>query len=364
MKKVKRKFYNIIDSMAFRLDLQRRAEQSNDRCKYLEQEKLTKDEKKAIKAIWGDYGGKYYCHGFYKSFCGFFNPYYVPDDYYDYAEHVLNLRWSAYFMQHKCNLKFFIPDSNRAKVIVQKIDGHYVWEDNTEIPESEAINCLKKHSVFIAKKARGTGGGKGVRKIELNTVTDQDALFADLLKPNDMEFEEVIQQNGFMSQFNPDSVNTFRFVTLNINGNCTVLSTFLRMGSKGSFVDNLSGGDGVLVGIRQDGTFHEYGITKKFEKRYESPTGVAFKNLTVPCFEKIKQQMIKFQQKIPFANLIGWDVALDKENNVVIVEMNLDSAVIAAHQVFNGPLFGDRFREVKDYIDKRKSSLLHQMMTY
>ena len=356
--------YWYIDKIAYKYDLKRRAEFSNSRGARYDGMYLTKEEKAKIKEIWGEWGGDYKSYGFYKKFCGTFNPNLVPDDYYDFAEHVFNLRWSAYFLQHKCHLKYIIPKQNRAEVIVQKIDGHIVLEDNTEISKQEAIELLKQHPVFVAKIARGTGGGKGVQKVVLDEVQDRDAFLGELLSPIDVEFEKVVQQNEFLSQFNPDSVNTIRFITLNINEKCTVLSAFMRMGSRGSFVDNLSGGHGVLVGINSEGYLNEFGVDEHFEKKFTAPTGLAFKGIQIPSYSRIKQQMIDFHKKIPFANLIGWDVTLDHEMNPVIIEVNLDSAVIEAHQVFNGPIFGDRLVEVRKYIESRIPLLRHQMITY
>jgi hypothetical protein len=363
-KHFKRQFYQKLNDFTYWYDLKRRAEFVNKRGSIHGYAEITSKEKQEIKQVWGEYGGKYHAFGFYKQFCGVFNPYYVPDDFFDFAEQVLNLRWAAYFLQHKCNLKHIIPSKNRAKVIVQKIDGHFVLEDNTEISKEAAIVRLKGYPCFMRKVARGTGGGKGVRKIALDGVKYDMSFFDELLQGNDIEFEEVIQQNDFLAQFNPDSVNTFRFLTLNINQKCTLLSTFLRMGSKGSYVDNLSGGAGVLVGINQDGYLNSFGIDKHFEKKYVSPMGGEFKGIKVPDFDNITQQIISFHKKIPYANLIGWDVTIDNEGNPIVVELNLDNAIIEAHQVFNGPVFGDRLAEVKEYVENRKPTLWHKMMIY
>ena len=357
-------WYSFVDKIAYKYDLKQRAEKSNARGSRYEGMALTKEEKAKIKEIWGEWGGEYDSYGFYKKFCGSLDPYLVPDDYYDFAEHVFNLRWAAFFLQHKCLLKYILPKQNRAEVIVQKIDGHFVLEDNTEISKQEAIERLTQQPVFVAKIARGTGGGNGVRKIVMDEIQDKDGFLEELLSPIDIEFEKVVQQNSFLSQFNPDSVNTIRFITLNINERCTVLSAFLRMGSRGSFVDNLSGGDGVLVGVNQEGRLNDFGVDKHFNKNYQAPTGVALKGMCIPEYARIKQQIIEFHKKIPFANLIGWDVALDREMNPVIIEINLDTALIEAHQVFNGPVFGERIDEVRQYIDSRTPILRHQMITY
>jgi hypothetical protein len=356
-------FYSFVDKIAYKCDLKRRAEVANLRSNRWPHAQLSAKEINEIKKIWGGKTTNYRCFGVYKKMYGVFDPHFCPDDYYDFAEHVLNLRWSAYFLQHKCNLKYFIPERNRAINILRKIDGHYVNEKNEEISEKEAISVLMKHPVFMAKKGRATGGGKGVRKIVLKEIPDIKSFWDSLLVMNDIEFENVIEQNKFLSQFNEDSVNTFRMLTLNINGSCTLLSTFLRMGTKGVFVDNIASG-GIWVGIDPNGKFCEYGLNLAAEKKLESSTGIVFKNQKVPNWEYIKNKILDFHRLIPYANLIGWDVTLDKEGEPIVVEVNLDSCFIEEHQVFNGPVFGERLMEVMQYIDTRKPLLMHQMMTY
>lgn len=361
--KIWRRLYGRIDRFALRSDLQRRSEEANNKSLKLGQSELTKEEERKVQEIWGENVCLMPFRA-YKNFCGNFDPCYVPDDYYDYAEHVFNLRWAAYFLQHKSNLKYVIPPENRALVLLQKIDGHFVNEVNMEISASEAKTILCSCPEFMAKVARGTGGGKGVQKIVWGNIANKESVLKEIMDPIDMEYEYVLRQNDFMSMFNPDSVNTIRFVTLNINGKCTVLSAFLRMGTKGSYVDNLNGGGGVLVGINQDGYLSEFGVDKHFVKKFESPTGVVFKGIQVPNYEKIKTEIIALQQRIPYANLIGWDVTLDEGGNVIVIEVNLDSALVEAHQIFNGPIFGERLDEVRKYIKDREPLLKHQMIIY
>ena len=343
-------------------DARLRRERANSHATKLQQTALTNDEKREIKRFWGDWGGEYWSFAFYKSFCGTFNVQYVPDDYYDYAEHVLNLRWAAFFLQHKCNLKYILPEANRPKAIVQKVDGHYMLPDNSEISEEDAITLLASREIFMAKNALGPGGGRGVRRV--NIPKDGVASLQEIVKWHDITFEELVVQHPFMAQLNPDSVNTIRFVTLNINRRCSVLSAFIRMGAKGSIVDNLSGGNGVLVGLDQDGNVNEFGIDRHFDKKNNAPTGNPLKGLIVPQYESLKSQIVSFHQHIPFANLIGWDVAIDIEGNPIVLEINLDSALVEAHQAFNGPIFGERLEEVMKYIKDREPSLRHSYITY
>ena len=367
LKKYKKILYKYADALAYKIDIKRRLEKANGHSSSLPQVALSSTEKKEIKQLWGDFGGEYQSFRFYKCFCGHFDAKFVPDDYYDFAEHVLNLRWAAFFLQHKFNLKYIIPASNRAKTIIQRIDGHFVLEDNTEVSKEQAIDILRTYRDcnIIVKNAFGPGGGKGVRKVFMDSEKLGDsAFYEDLFLWNDMVFEEVVKQSVFMSQLNPDSVNTIRFLSLNINEKCTVLSAFIRMGKKGAFVDNLHGGGGVLVGVNHEGYLNNYGIDVHFEKKFEASSGIKLEGLKVPDYDKLKEQIISFHKKIPFANLIGWDIALDENGTPIVIEINLDSALIEAHQIFNGPVFGERLTETMNYIKSRKPLLRHNMITY
>lgn len=347
-----------VAALAHKLDFKRRLEVANAKAVSKPLQALSKEEKLEFKSHWKSWNSVSY--EFYKSFGCPFDTGYVPNDYYDFAEHVLNLRWGSFFLQHKCNLKYIIPAANRPVTILQKIDGHYVYEDNTEITEAEAIRILSQKDEFVCKIAMGSGGGRGVQKItKYNRLN-----FSELLKPNDLIFQEVLHQHECLAQFNPSSVNTFRLLTLNLNGECSVLSSFLRMGAKGSFVDNLSSGGGVLVGIGPSGLVNSYGINKKYEKIFQAPSGIAFEGLQIPNWQSIKEKVIDFHQRIPHANLIGWDITLDETGAPIVIEINLDHADIEAHQVFNGPVFGNRLEEVRSYIEKRTPQLRHAIITY
>ena len=352
----------LVRKVAIWFDGKRRSEHANGRVIRKPRVKLSKTEVKAFNDYWK--GWEKTSFEFYKAFGVPFNPQNVPNDYYDFAEHVLNLRWASFFLQHKCNLKYMIPAANRPKTILQKIDGHYVLEDNTEVSLERAKQILKSNETFIRKVALGLGGGKGVQKICWAEESDPEKLLEQLMKPEDLIFQEVLEQNDFMASFNPDSVNTLRLLTLNINGNCTVLSSFVRMGAKGSFVDNLCSGGGALVGISKDGFLNEFGIKKNYSKCYQASTGIPFKGMKVPDWESVKEKVVEFHQHIPHANLIGWDIAINKDGVPVVVEVNLDHAEVEAHQIFNGPIFGDRFDEVRKYVKRKKPMLRHSVIAY
>lgn len=86
--------------------------------------------------------------------------------------------------------------------------------------------------------------------------------------------------------------------------------------------------------------------------------------MQVPDWDYITKAVIGFHKHIPYANLIGWDITINKNGVPIVIEINLDSAEIEAHQIFNGQIFGERLEEVNNYIEKKKPLLRHAMITY
>ena len=147
-----------LDKHLYSWNLGMREEKANSRVWKLPYTQLSHSEETMFKKKWGRWKSDSY--SFYKAFGCKLDYDLVPNDYYQWVEHVLNLRWAAFFLQHKCNLKYVIPENNRPKTILQKIDGHYVFEDNSEISKEEAKKILRNKDEFIYKVALGTGGGE------------------------------------------------------------------------------------------------------------------------------------------------------------------------------------------------------------
>ena len=160
-----------------------------------------------------------------------------------------------------------------------------------------------------------------------------------------------------MASLSGGSVNTIRMLTLNLNGKFTLLSAFLRMGPVGSFTDNVCGG-GMRCGIDADGNFCEFGYLQSFEKTLTSPNGTSLKGLKIDNFDKITKLLEKLSYNFQQMHLIGWDIAIREDGEPVVIEVNLDSCVLPTHQLFNGPIFGNRTQEVMDYYHEHQPHLM------
>ena len=327
--------------------------EANDKIPSSLYSKLTREEYSQIDSFWGlmkkdglvssSYSK---CFPFYKYFQGIVDVHYVPSDFYFLASSALNAQWGREFCSHKANLRMFIPKVNRPQTILYNIFGHFYDADDNIISSQKAIDILKEHNEFVYKVAVNSGSGKGVRKF---TSPDEKQI-ERIVNTRDFIVQEILRQNDFFSRLNDSSVNTIRIETLNLNDICTVLSAFIRIGAKGSFVDNISGREGMVVGVNEQGILNQYGLTKRYEKVYNSPSGLGFENLKINNYDQIKAQISSFHKEYPSANLINWDVAIDENGKIIIIEINLGNMNPLYHQIFNGPIFHERLDEVLSYM--------------
>lgn len=323
--------------------------------------KLSKDEEGEIMQVWGKFkfNKSFLWHRFYKDYHGCFNELYVPSEiFFNYFEKSFN-NWSySISLGHKGILNKIIPEKNTPKTIVNNINNSYFTNSYKLIEYDKAVNKLLVYDKFVIKPSIETGGGKNVQIVDISKLDNEKkvSLIKDFFKVYKKDFivQEVINQTQELQQFNPDSLNTIRLMSLNINNKVSVLSAFLRIGAKGMVIDNLSSG-GMFVGINSSGQLKDYALNRKWERIKESPSGIKFKNQKINSYDKIVNSVKVLHASIPLVCLIAWDITIDKQGEVIIVEINLNSGNPVSHQCCNGPLFKERTKEVIDYVLENQS---------
>lgn len=193
---------------------------------------------------------------------------------------------------------------------------------------------VKSHPVFVKKHVFEAMG----RSIEL--VDSEKCgksireLFDDYIAGGKFIVEEKVQQSSKMSVFNESSVNTIRCITYNTKKGVVVPYCFMKVGRKGSFVDN-GGAGGILVGIdKNTGILNTDGFDE-FNTKYvcHPDSEVEFKGYQLPDFEQALEISRKMSAMIPSVRFIGWDLA-HTEKGWVVIEGNGMSQLIGPQIVW------------------------------
>ena len=265
-----------------------------------------------------------------------------------YCRVFYNLSFKEYFLfgfKNKCHFKRknFIANMNRQNYLylLGEKEGQEILNDKYKSYEilkkfykrelikigendyTEFQKFIKKYPVFV-KKPIDSSFGKGIELIDSNDYKNPKTLFSYLLEDKDVILEERIIQHEKMASLHPESLNTLRIVTYrDENDQVFIHLPFIKIGRGSSFVDN-GGAGGMLARINPE--TGELITDGKDENNtvyeYHPDTNVRLKGFKIPSWEKAvslaKDAALAFDK----TRYIGWDVAIDKDGNPLIVEGN------------------------------------------
>lgn len=315
---------------------------------------LSKNEYNEVQKVWGCLGLKPYTW-YYQLFKTIdeFNPLYLSEDlYYPVIVRALNPQRYMYAFSHKGLFPIIYGCIKQPDIIVICNNGVFFNSNFEVVDTSEMIKLLQGSNNYIIKPTIDTSRGKGVRLVKNGCDEDVQNLLCEY--GNNWIVQKAVEQSGLTAQFNPSSLNTFRFTTLFINGRASTQSIVLKAGGFGSIVDNLSAG-GYFVGVRNSGQLREFGIDKKYCKSNKSASGVEWGSVKIEKVPEIADQMAFFHRRyMPSMGIVGWDVALDVNNQPIVIEANIINPGILFTQLANStPIFGERTEEVVQYVVKK-----------
>lgn len=211
----------------------------------------------------------------------------------------------------------------------------------------KAINLIMCQNDCFIKRAQNSWGGQGVFYFSSNTNNVNNLIEIINKIPVDIVVQEGIKQSSILSKLNSDSVNTVRILSfLSKDGTVKIYSSILRMGIAGAKVDNASSG-GISCGIQDDGRLKNKAYSNTGVLFYEHPSSkIKFDDICVPNFQKMKDIVTDLHPKFPHFRMIGWDIAVDYNEEPVFIEANLCDSELDFHQLNNGPIFGDDTEEI------------------
>ena len=290
--------------------------------------KLTKEQKKEVQDFYISMIGHkvpLYCHEYFYSRTGFFTKEYVPNNLY----HVdLVPRANIHRLQGPLGDKnmcdFLFPGENIAHSILKNMNGYYYFEGEP-VSKDEAIRlCHNLERVIIkpSKESKGHGvqvfsAKDGVTNLGGKTVA---SLFEEYKK--DFLIQEVVKQHKDMATLNPTSVNTMRILSYRSDMEVLIVYSVVRIGRKGSVIDNQCAG-GISTTIDKEGRLGKEAFGGYSADNIQmTDSGVVLEGYQLPSYNKAIEMVKRLHLKLPFFNLVGWDVAIQEDGEPVLIEFN------------------------------------------
>ena len=250
------------------------------------------------------------------------------------------------------------PFVKQPVTVVKNMHGHF-YHDGKEVTLDQAVDVVAGHGgEMMIKPTVETCNGDGVDQIMDFSKEHLTALF----KRYGINFivQEKARQHAELQRVNPTSLNSMRLYTYrSLDGSYHFLYPYamLRYGGKGAIKDNTSKGGGTCLidpdGHVDDRVFRFKSLEVSSLKR---ETGV--EDLTIPCYHKVIDTLLKMHERLPYFDYVGWDVTVDPDGDPLFIEFNLVPG-IEGPQIMSGPMFGEHLDEVIRRAAQAESSRVH-----
>ena len=201
--------------------------------------------------------------------------------------------------------------------------------DSDNGPETLKEFC-SRHSSFV-KKHNYDSLGRGVARVDLKPEEDPDDLYAEVTADGGrVLLEELIEPAPEIRRLNPDSVNTVRIITFLDGEEPLIQDAFMKIGRKGSFIDN-GGAGGIFVHVDPvTGVFDSNGIDEQCTEYECHPDhGYCFKGIQLPDWNEAVNTAKAAALMVPEARYVGWDLTCNESGKWIIVEGNAKTQFFA-----------------------------------
>ncbi|MBR8537492.1 hypothetical protein KDU71_18125 [Carboxylicivirga sediminis] len=232
-------------------------------------------------------------------------------------------------------------------------------------PEKQIQSFITNEEKLLVKPSIDSWGGRDVYVFYKNngrfTLKNKDTelTLKWLLRKFEKDFviQQVLKQHPFYRQFNESSFNTFRVFTYRsvADNKLHLLHVALRIGKPDSEVDNIKMG-GTAIVVKPSGELNDFALLKTMRKIEHVPNKPELKLKELGKLHKIdeiKATALELAEYVPHSRLIGFDMSIDEDDNIRLVEINTSNIGIGA-QIMIGPFFGEFTQEVIDYCKKMK----------
>lgn len=271
----------------------------------------------------------------YSAFNSEFKEGWIPDDF--YGEVVVPKLKGDYG-----EVSMLKPISNRLLKtdlfpdIAYYVNGLFISLDGSVIPKQEITEILFNNTDRIIFKLDKSYQGKGIY------VIDKKVLNIDkILQLGNGVFQTYIQQHSFFSEFTPNAVATLRVTTIIDDlGLCRPRASYLRIANAKETHVQSATSINVPVSI-ENGVMHHSGYQNWKPLTTHPDSRQTFKDKQIPRFDKCLSTVVNIHQQFPFARSIGWDLTVDKESQVKVMEWNGPHNDIKFSEATTGPCFSD-----------------------
>ena len=155
-------------------------------------------------------------------------------------------------------------------------------------------------------------------------------------------FQRFIRQHEFFHEFGGEAVATLRMTTvIDDTGMPSLRASYLRLGDGTDTHVQSRSHIRIPIDI-ESGAFNNVGFTPDWLEIEGHPASrVKFKGKVIPGYDAFLKLVSSLHKRVPYARCVGWDLALDDQERVRVMEWNAQHNDIKFSEATQGPCFSD-----------------------
>lgn len=217
------------------------------------------------------------------------------------------------------------------------VDGIFYSRELKVIDASTLRAFVTASGRDVVIKRDGSNRGNGIARLTANEIDDE--VFRRF---GNCVIQPVICQHAVLEGIVSGALATIRITTVRTaGGDIDLRAAYLRLGRSGT--DWVQSDNSVRVAITdRDGRLDSRGYTSDWRRwRTHPDTGATFGEKHVPRFSDAVKLCVELHRRVPHLAIIGWDVAIDRDGGVVLLEWNGDHCDIKFSEATTGPCFAE-----------------------
>lgn len=219
------------------------------------------------------------------------------------------------------------------------INGQWYDVYYKKVDKNKISDFLTTSPLFY--KLDDSNRGKGVYKLDSTNFHQMN-----FEKLGSGVLQEAVRQHSFFDQFNPDNVATIRMTTvLNELGEPSIKGSYLRIGRKKE--THVQAHNSIRVSINKDGLLSKECMDADWIRYPSHPdSGASFEGKIIPHYQDAVTIIMGMHKQIPNFRIIGWDIAIDVNGEVKILEYNTNHPAIRYSEASDGPHYYSLIEEM------------------